>query len=165
VERGDDRHSQFAQERQQVEPGGPAEDPELVLHADDVHVPDVQEVRGALIGRDVLLLDLVANDVRIVVPALDVVDRHGEALAARVFGGHAGQQVGRERGDAALARQVVAHERDPPDLGARFLGVAQLRPSRLGGLRIIGVTSPVSWQDTPEALLVSSAHEPLAPPR
>ena len=85
VERGDDRHSQLAQQRQHVAAGGPAEDPELVLHADDVHVADVEEVRRALVGRQILLLDLEANDVRIVVAALDVVDRHRETLALRML--------------------------------------------------------------------------------
>ena len=83
VQRGDDRHAQLAQQRQHVAAGRPAEDPELVLHADDVHVADVEEVRRALVGRQVLLLDLEANHVRILVAALDVVDRHGEALALR----------------------------------------------------------------------------------
>jgi hypothetical protein len=40
----DNRHSQFAQERQDVPTSGPAENAELVLQADDVHVTDVEEV-------------------------------------------------------------------------------------------------------------------------
>ena len=51
VERGDNGHPQFAQQRQQVAPGRSAEDPELVLHADDVDIADVEKVRRALIGR------------------------------------------------------------------------------------------------------------------
>ena len=50
--------------------GGPAENAELVLQADDVHVADVEEIRGAQIGRQVLLLNLEANHFRILVAAL-----------------------------------------------------------------------------------------------
>jgi hypothetical protein len=103
-----------------VTPGGPAVDPEFVLHADDVHVSDVEEVRGALVGRQVLLFDLEPNDVGIVVSALDVVDRDGDALASRVFRCDAREQIGRERGDAALARQVIAQKGDAANLRRCF---------------------------------------------
>jgi hypothetical protein len=104
MQRGDDRHSQFAQERQDVTAGGPAENAELVLQADDVHVADVEEVRRTQIGRQVLLLNLEANYVRVFVAAFDVVDRHGETLALGIHGGHGRKQVGGEGGNAALAR-------------------------------------------------------------
>ena len=115
VQRGDDGHSQFAQQRQNVAAGRPAENAELVLQADDVHVADVEEIRRAQIGRQVLLLDLEANHFRIIVAARNVVDRHGEALALRIRAGDGGKQVGRERGDAALARQIVADKSDLAD--------------------------------------------------
>ena len=83
MKRGDDGHPQFAQERQDVAAGRPAENAELVLQADDVHVADIEEVRGAQIGRQVLLLNFEANHLRVFVAARDVVDRHGEALALR----------------------------------------------------------------------------------
>ena len=65
VERGDDRRFQFAQQRQQVAAGRPAENSELVLDRDNVHVAGVQEVGGAPVRIQVLLLNLEANDVRI----------------------------------------------------------------------------------------------------
>ena len=65
---------------------GPAENAELVLQADDVHVADVEEVRGAQIGRQVLLLNLKANHFRVLVAALDIVDRYRETLALRMRG-------------------------------------------------------------------------------
>ena len=71
MQRCDDGHSQFAQERQDVTAGRPAENAELVLQADDVHVADVEEVRGAQIGRQVLLLNLEANHFRVLVAALE----------------------------------------------------------------------------------------------
>ena len=115
MERGDDGHSQFAQQCQDMTAGRPAENAELVLQADDVHVADVEEVRGAQIGRQVLLLNLEANHFRVLVATWNVVDRHGEALALGMRAGDGGKQVGRERGDAALARQVVADESDLAD--------------------------------------------------
>ena len=46
-------------------------------------VADVEEIRRPLIGRQVLLLDFEANHVRILVAALEVVDRHRKALGFR----------------------------------------------------------------------------------
>jgi len=46
MKRDDDGHSQFAQECQDVAASRAAENAELVLQADDVHVADVEEVRG-----------------------------------------------------------------------------------------------------------------------
>jgi hypothetical protein len=69
-------HSQFAQERQDVPTSGPTENAELVLQSDDVYVADVEEVRRAQIGWQVLLLDLEANYFRVFVDAFDVVDRY-----------------------------------------------------------------------------------------
>ena len=37
--------------------GGPAENAELVLHTDNICVADVEKVRGAPVGRQVLLLN------------------------------------------------------------------------------------------------------------
>ena len=54
--------------------------PKLVLNADDVHVADVDEVRGVLAGRYILLLNLEANYVRIVVAAPDVTYRQRDTL-------------------------------------------------------------------------------------
>ena len=100
--------------------GGPAENAELVLQADDVHVADVEEVRGAQIGRQVLLLNLEANHFRVLVATWNVVDRHREALALRDARCDGGKQVGRERGNAALARQVVADKSDLANFGILF---------------------------------------------
>ena len=97
--------------------GGPAENAELVLEADDVHVADVEKVRGALIGRQILLLNLEAHHFRVLVAARNVVDRHCEALALRMRACDGGQQVGCERGNAALTRQVVADKGDLADFG------------------------------------------------
>ena len=120
MQRGDNGHSQFAQERQDVTAGGPAENAELVLQTDDVHVADVEEVRGAQIGRQVLLLNLEANHFRVIVAALDIVDRHRETLALGMRGCDRGQQIGRERGNAALARQMVADKSDLADFRSFF---------------------------------------------
>ena len=122
VQRGDDGHSQFAQQRQNVTAGGPAENAELVLQADDVHVADVEKIRGAQIGRQVLLLNFEANYFRVLVATLDVVDRHRETLALRMRGCDGRQQVGRERGNAALARQMVADKSDLADFRTFFHG-------------------------------------------
>ena len=82
MQRGDDRRFQFAQQGQQVAAGRSAEDSELVLDRDNVHVAGVQEVGGAPVRIQILLLNLEANDVRILIAALDVIDRHREASAS-----------------------------------------------------------------------------------
>jgi len=47
MERSDNRHSQFAQECQDMAASRPAENAEFMLQADDVHVADIEEVRSA----------------------------------------------------------------------------------------------------------------------
>ena len=104
VERGNDGHLQFANQRQQMPPGGPAVNPKLVLDADDVHVADIEEVRRAVVGREILLFDFEAHHAGILVAVLDIIDRHRKALALGVLRRHRGKQVGREGGDSTLAR-------------------------------------------------------------
>ncbi len=130
VQRRDDRHFQFPQHGQHVAAGRPAKNPELVLHADDVHIADIQEVRRALIRRQVLFLNLEAHRRRVFVTTLNVIDRHRETLALGMFRCHGREQVGGERGDAAFARQVIAEQRDLLNLSCgshRFVHI-NLRP-------------------------------------
>ena len=84
--------------------GGPAVNPKLVLNADDVHVADVDEVRRTLVGREILLFYFETHHAGILVPLLDIINRHRKALALGVLGCHRGQKVGRERRDATLPR-------------------------------------------------------------
>src|SRR5438067_360788 len=115
MKRCDNRHSQFAQECQDVTTGGPAENAELVLQADDVHIVDVEEVRGTQIGRQVLLLNLEANHFRVLVAIRNVVDRRCEALTLWMRACDGGKQVRRERGNTAFAWQVVANKSNLAD--------------------------------------------------
>jgi hypothetical protein len=112
MERDDNRHSQFAQECQYVTTSRPAENTELMLQADNVYVADVEEVRGTQIGRQVLLLNLEANDLRGFVAISNVIHRHRETLALGMGSCDGREQVRRERGNATLARQVIANEGD-----------------------------------------------------
>ena len=61
--------------------GRSAENSELVLERNDIHVAGVQEDGRAPVRIQVLLLDLEADDVRILIAPLDVVHRHREAAA------------------------------------------------------------------------------------
>ena len=54
VQRGDDRHGQPREQRQDVAAGLAAEDAEFVLQRDDVELPGVQEVGGAPVILDPL---------------------------------------------------------------------------------------------------------------
>ena len=110
MQRGDNRHSQFTQQRQDVPTCGPAENAEFVLQADDVHIADVEEVRGPQIGGQVLLLNLEANYFRVLVAAFNIGDRHCETLALGMRSRHGGKQIRRERGNAALTGQIITQE-------------------------------------------------------
>ena len=103
---------------------------------------DVEEIRGPQIGGQILLLDLEAHFGRILVAALEVVDRHRKARGLGLVRGHRGPQVGGEGGDAAFARQVIAKECDLPDFGgsvhklrtwATFAETQPLSPGRPAG--------------------------------
>ena len=86
----------------------------------------IQEVGGAKVRFEVLLFDLEANDVRIPIAALDVVDRHRKAPALGMARGHRSQQVGGKGGDAAFARQVIAEKRDGSNALTEFLYGSEL---------------------------------------
>ena len=117
VEGRDDWHPQVAQQAEDVAAGYPAVDPVLVLEADDVGVREVQEVGRPEVAVQVLLVDLEPDLRRIVVPLGAIVDRHDEALGLREPAGHRGAHVEGERGDPALAGQVVTDEGDLADFG------------------------------------------------
>ena len=93
----------------------PAENAELVLHANHVHVRDVQKIRRAQVGRQVLFRNLEAHLRRIIVTLREIIDRHDEALHRWKLRRHGAAQVRRERGDAAFPRQVIAEKRDLAD--------------------------------------------------
>src|SRR5277367_6296310 len=94
-----------------------AKNTELMLQADDIHVADVEKIHRAPIRRQILFLNLESDLRRIIVTALDVVHRHGEALPIWKFRSHSRKQVGRERGDAAPTRKIIAEKRDCSDFG------------------------------------------------
>src|SRR5437867_9826710 len=93
----------------------PTEDAIFVLQADEIYIVGVQEVGGAEIRVNILLRQFKSNARRIRVAGLDVVDRQGNTRCVSVFGSDCLTQVGGERGDAALARQIVAYEPNTAD--------------------------------------------------
>jgi len=88
----------------------PAKNAIFVLQADEVYIVDIQEVCGAAVGVNILLGQFKTNASRVGVAGLDVVDGQGNTGRALVFGGYGLTQIGSERGDPALTRQVVADE-------------------------------------------------------
>ena len=95
----------------------PSVNSEFMLHADDVHVTDVEKAGGAQIGRQVLLLVLEANHLRVFLAVGEVIDRYGKAFGVWMRARDGGEKVGGERSNAALARQMVAYEGDFADFG------------------------------------------------
>src|SRR5437588_2324465 len=99
---------------------GAPEYTELVLQADDIHVTDIEEIRGTKIGRKVLFLNLVADYLRVIIATLNVIYGNRKTLGLWMHSGDGRQQVGRERRDAALARQVIADKSNLADLRMFF---------------------------------------------
>jgi hypothetical protein len=120
------RHFQFAQEGQDMAASRAAEDSELVLDGDNIHVAGVEEVGSAPARIQILLLNLEANHVRILIAPVDVIDRHRETPALGMLHCYSPKQVGCKRGDAAFARQVVPEKRDGSDAGGYFQNLDRL---------------------------------------
>ena len=93
-------------------PAGPPKIPNSCWSETTSTLAGVQEVGGAPVRLQVLLLNLIANDVRIPIASVDVVDRHCEAPALGMPRCHSLKQVGGKGGNSALAGQVVAEKRD-----------------------------------------------------
>ena len=107
---GDHRHAHAAEEGEQVAAGRAAVDAELVLHAEGVHVREVEEVGRADIGGDVGLGNFEADGVRVGVGAGAVGHGDDGAVPVRVHGNHRITQIAREGGDAALPGRIVAEK-------------------------------------------------------
>ena len=110
VQRRDDGGAHVLQQLVQVRPGHPAEDPELVLDAQHVHVPGVQESRrvAVVLQRAGAHLE---HDVRAVVVAAALVgQRHLHRRPVRRGAGQGVQQVVGEGRDAAAPRRRGAHQ-------------------------------------------------------
>ena len=105
--------------------GRPAENPELMWHAENVSVVEVKEVRRTAVGIEILFQNLEANARRVLVPFHPVV--YGTRVALRRWHSHPDglTEIVRERGDATLPRRVTADEGDTP----RQRCIAQLDPS------------------------------------
>ncbi len=112
VERGDHGHPDFLEEGQQVAAGGPPVDAEFVLDAEDIGIVKVQEVGGAPVGIQILLVQFEAHAGRVVVGFDAVVHGPGVALRVGRGGGHRLAEVMREGGDAAEPREIAAQEGD-----------------------------------------------------
>jgi hypothetical protein len=117
VQRGDHGHAGAMQEAEQVAAGGAPVNPELVLHAEGIDVGQVEKVGRADIGGHVGLGNLETHVDRIAVLPGAVRDGDNRAVPARIGLGQRVAQVARESGDAALARRIVAEERNFADGG------------------------------------------------
>lgn len=111
----DDRHAQFAQQCEDVTARPSTEDTVFELEAGKVHVVDVQEVRSPAVGIDIFLRQLEPNTLGVIITRLNVVHGEGNERPVAVFRGHGLTEIRREGGDAALARKVVADERNAID--------------------------------------------------
>ncbi len=80
----DDWHVQPRKQRHDVIAGLAAEDPEFMLQANDVELPLVEEIGGAHVILQFFIIDLQANDGRIVVGVAVVGHRHDGGVHVHV---------------------------------------------------------------------------------
>ena len=97
----------------------PAIDAVFMLNANQIVPVEIEELRGPFIRGNILLLLLQTHLLWIFIAGLRIVDGDREQPAAAEFGCERGAQVRRKRGDAALARHIVADKRN-----ARWQGQA-----------------------------------------
>ncbi len=149
MQRRHDRHAELAEQGEDVAPGLAAEDAVLVLHAHHVDRVDVQEIRGTPVRRDVAFGDLEAHPRRIRVTLAGVVHREHEAIERGELGRDRVTQIGREGGDPALARHVVAEHGDSAQRspGDHFRHRPSIR-GRWMHLRVGSLSAPIEGKRT-----------------
>ena len=108
-------HAQFTQQGENVAARPPAKNSIFELQANEIDVVDIQEIGGASIRLNIFFRQFKSNAGRVSVAAFDVVDGQRDARGVAVFGGDGLAEIGGERGNAALARQVVTDKRNPAD--------------------------------------------------
>ena len=148
VQRGDDGHVQFAQQRQQWLPAGPPKMPNSCCTQTTSTLLMFRKSAARRYDGKILLCDLEAHHVRIFVAALDVIDRHRKAFESREYSAATAlRRSVRERGDAAFARQVIAEKSDRSDLLREFprLVYAALLTVSLTSSVCCPSRSAVSW--------------------
>ena len=112
VQRGNDRHSQVAQQGQNMPARRPAVEAVLVLQAYHVYVAEVEKIGRPAVRIEILLGKLEADFRRIAVAFVDVVHGTHGAIDRRILTGHRMAQVRGEGGNTAFARQIIADEGD-----------------------------------------------------
>ena len=101
----DDWHCEPGEQRKNVASRFSAEDAELMLQRNGVKVPRVQELGCVHIIFQPGVIDLVADDRRIVIGAVMIGHRHDAGFQPRSQGRNRLFQIGGESGDAAPSRQ------------------------------------------------------------
>src|SRR5208282_1594699 len=108
-----DRHLKAAQEFQDVSARWSAENSIFVLHANQINIAKIEEIRGLAIRSQFILGKLEANPRGIAVTFFRIVDGQGQQLRIFVFRVDRVTQIRRKRSDAAAPRKVVADDGDP----------------------------------------------------
>ena len=108
----DDRHGEALQQLDDVSTGLTAENPILMLKANNVERRCVQEIGGLGITVDGLLSDLETHGCRIVIGAARIVHGNDAGLQIRPGCRDRPMQVMGEGGNTAAARKMIADERN-----------------------------------------------------
>ena len=113
VQRGHHRHAYFFEQRQQMTARRTAVDAKLMLHAQHIHIVEVQKVRRASIGVDILLHELKAHAWGILVALHAVIHRSHIALRLWRCSGHRLAHIAREGRDSTLTGNIVPEKSHP----------------------------------------------------
>ena len=165
VQRRHHRLPHFAQESQQMAPRRPAINAELVLHRDDLDVVDVQKLRRAPVGIQLLLLDLERHARRIIVALRPVVHRPHDAMRLGKLRRDGLADVGGECGNAATPRHVVAEKGDVFGIGRMVHGlIAKFRTPQGGSDLRLTRRRRAALNGTPDLGVCAMRGQPASPP-
>ena len=102
----------------------PAVDAELMLHAQNVRVAEIQKVRRTTVGVEILLQQLEAHTLRIIVTLNTVIDGADKTIGGRRCRRDGFTQIMGEGRDAAEPWEIIAEKGD----ALRRNGSAQDKP-------------------------------------
>src|SRR5579859_7084082 len=104
MQRGHQRHLQFAEQGQDVAAGGASEDAVFMLQTNEVIAIEVEELRGSLVRSNIFLRQFQANLFGVFIARIRIVDWNCKEATNPELSTESVAQVGRECGDPAFAR-------------------------------------------------------------
>ena len=112
VQGGHNRHPHFLQQGKQMTPRSPSINTELMLHAEDIGIVEIQEIRRATVGVEILFQKLEAHTRGIIIPLLTVIDGSDKTVHARGFRRHSLREVMGECSNSTESWEIISQKGD-----------------------------------------------------